>query len=286
MESGMQIATVDYRAVNAAEQLTQSLKKSGFAVLTHHPLDWSQIQAIYDEWIKFFRSEYKYKYIVSVDKKGGLFSTDLSETAKGETKKDPKEFFHIFKTGVYPAELSKRALEYYDQAHILAKQLLGWIQQESPKHIRQAYSQPLSEMIEDSESLLRILRYTPIESTTDYIRAAAHEDINLITILPAATARGLQVKNQEGQWLDIPVEPNALIINIGDMLQEASQHYYPSTTHRVIKHRHDSELERISMPFFLQPRHDVILSERYTAGEYHTERMQALKVIKDGQVLL
>ncbi|MBF7687115.1 isopenicillin N synthase family oxygenase [Acinetobacter rathckeae] len=282
----MYIATVDYQSPDAKIKFTQSLKDSGFAVLINHPLDWSQIQAIYDEWLVFFRSEHKKNYLVSSHKKGGLFSTALSETAKGETKKDPKEFFHIFKTGVYPLEVSNNALCYYDQAHDLAKQLLGWIQQQSPVDVQQLYSEPLPNMIEGSESLLRILRYTPIASTQDYVRAAAHEDINLITILPAATAKGLQVKNKAGEWLDIPVEPNSLIINIGDMLQEASQGYYPSTTHRVIKHKNDVELERISMPFFLQPRPDVVLSKRYTAGQYHTERMQELKVIQDGKVLV
>ncbi|SDB88672.1 2OG-Fe(II) oxygenase family protein [Acinetobacter boissieri] len=282
----MHIATVDYQTPDAAKKFTESLKNSGFAVLVNHPLEWSQIQAIYDEWLVFFRSESKNNYLVSANKKGGLFSTALSETAKGETKKDPKEFFHIFKTGIYPKELSNNALNYYEHAHILAKQLLGWIQQESPLPIQEAYTEPLPQMIEGSESLLRILRYTPIASTENYVRAAAHEDINLITILPAATAKGLQVKNKAGEWLDIPVEANSLIINIGDMLQEASQGYYPSTTHRVIKHQNDVELERISMPFFLQPRADVVLSDRYTAGQYHTERMQELKVIQDGKVLV
>ncbi|MBF7685202.1 isopenicillin N synthase family oxygenase [Acinetobacter sp. B10A] len=282
----MYIATVDYQSEDAAQKFAQSLRESGFAVLVNHPLDWSQIQSIYDEWLDFFRSEDKKNYLVSPHKKGGLFSTALSETAKGETQKDPKEFFHIFKTGIYPTELSDNALTYYEHAHVLAKQLLTWIQQESPVDIQKFYSEPLPQMIEGSESLLRILRYTPIASTQDYVRAAAHEDINLITILPAATAKGLQVKNKKGEWLDIPVEPNSLIINIGDMLQEASQNYYPSTTHRVIKHKNDVELERISMPFFLQPRPDVVLSHRYTAGQYHTERMQELKVVQNGKVLV
>lgn len=282
----MYIATVDYQAPDAAEKFTKSLRNSGFAVLVNHPLDWSQIQAIYDEWLFFFRSEAKNSYLVSANKKGGLFSTALSEIAKGGTQKDPKEFFHIFKTGVYPKEVSTNALKYFEHAYGLAKQLLSWIQQESPITIQNAYSEPLPNMIEGEESLLRILRYTPITSSKDYVRAAAHEDINLITILPAATAKGLQVKNKVGEWVDIPVEPNSLIINIGDMLQEASKGYYPSTTHRVIKHKNDVELERISIPFFLQPRPDVILSERYTAGQYHTERMQELKVIQDGKILV
>lgn len=280
MEKIMYIDTVDYCDEHAAQKFTQSLKNSGFAVLVNHPLPWSVIESVYQEWFAFFRSESKYNYEVTPSQKGGLFTTVLSETAKGETRKDLKEFFHIFQQGVYPKEVSNTALAYYEMAHQLAQELLQWIDVHSPSDVREGFSQPLSKMIEGSESLLRILRYTPIETDQEYIRAAAHEDINLITILPAATARGLQVKTQAGQWVDIPVEPNSLIVNIGDMLQEASQGYYPSTTHRVIKPQDEKELERISMPFFLQPRADVVLSKRYTAGTYHAERMKELKLFK------
>lgn len=283
----MQIATVDYRHPQAGELFTYSLRTTGFAVLINHPLDWGLIQQIYNEWLDFFRSEDKYRYVVTPERKGGLFPTDLSETAKGATQKDLKEFFHIFPSGIYPQEVSDAALYYYQHAFKLAKQLLGWIQEYTPAPIQQQYHEPLPQMIEGAESLLRILRYTPVNTPNEYIRAAAHEDINLITILPAATAAGLQVRNTEGQWFDVPVEANSLIINIGDMLQEASGQYYPSTTHRVIKHQAQAiDEERISMPFFLQPRADVILSDRYTAGQYHAERMSELKVIQDGKILI
>lgn len=280
----MYIDTVDYCDAHAAEKFAKSLKQSGFAVLINHPLSWSTIQCIYDEWLTFFRSEEKYNYEVTPTQHGGLFTTARSETAKGQTQKDLKEFFHIFQNDVYPKEVSTTALNYYDSAHQLAKELLSWIDIQSPLEIQNGFSQPLAHMIEGSKSLLRILRYTPIESNEEYIRAAAHEDINLITILPAATAKGLQVQSQCGEWIDIPLEPNSLIINIGDMLQEASQGYYPSTTHRVVKPKDEKELERIAMPFFLQPRADVVLSKRYTAGQYHAERMKELKLFKEDHV--
>lgn len=283
----MHIATIDYTHPEAGAAFAQSLRETGFAVIINHPLDWSLIQSIYTEWLTFFKSEYKNNYRVRPEQKGGFFPTDLSETAKGETVKDLKEFFHIFPSGVFPSELSALSLNYYQQAFGLAKNLLQWIQEFTPEHIRAAYSEPLPSMIEGAEGLLRVLRYTPVATDQDYVRAAAHEDINLITILPAATAPGLQVKNAAGEWYDVPVEPNSLVINIGDMLQEASQFFYPSTTHRVVKFKdQDAQQERISMPFFLQPRGDVVLSSRYTAGEYHAERMRELKVIQDGKILL
>jgi len=137
-------------------------------------------------------------------------------------------------------------------------------------------------MIADStQSLLRVLHYPPIEqgdAEPGAIRAGAHEDINLITLLPAANEPGLQVKARDGSWLDVPCDFGNLIINIGDMLQEASGGYFPSTTHRVVNPEgHDSKKARISLPLFLHPRPEVVLSDRYTAGSYLQERLEELR---------
>ena len=86
------------------------------------------------------------------------------------------------------------------------------------------------------------------------IRAGAHEDINLLTVLPAANEPGLQVLTKEGEWLDVPCDFGNLIINIGDMLQEASGGYFPSTTHRVINPEGaDKTKARISLPVVPAP---------------------------------
>lgn len=138
-------------------------------------------------------------------------------------------------------------------------------------------------MIEGSEkTLLRILHYPPLEGDEELgaIRAGAHEDINLLTVLPAANEPGLQVKTKEGDWLDVPCDFGNLIINIGDMLQEASGGYYPSTTHRVINPEGaDKTKSRISLPLFLHPKPEVVLSERHTANSYLMERLRELGVI-------
>jgi isopenicillin N synthase-like dioxygenase len=138
-------------------------------------------------------------------------------------------------------------------------------------------------MIKNSEqTLLRVLHYPPLDGSEepDAIRAAAHEDINLLTILPAANEPGLQVKGKDGNWIDVPCDFGNLIVNIGDMLQEASGGYFPSTTHRVINPEgSDQTRARISLPLFLHPRPDVVLSERYTADSYLTERLRELGVI-------
>ncbi len=129
---------------------------------------------------------------------------------------------------------------------------------------------------------MRILHYPPLEGDEELgaIRAGAHEDINLLTVLPAANEPGLQVKTKEGDWLDVPCDFGNLIINIGDMLQEASGGYYPSTTHRVINPEGaDKTKSRISLPLFLHPKPEVVLSERHTANSYLMERLRELGVI-------
>ncbi|MGK0338990.1 MAG: isopenicillin N synthase-like dioxygenase [Candidatus Azotimanducaceae bacterium] len=110
--------------------------------------------------------------------------------------------------------------------------------------------------------------------------AAAHEDINLLTILPASDAPGLQVQKKNGEWMDVTSDGNQVIVNIGDMLQEASAGYFPSTSHRVVTQAGaDNRSGRMSLPLFLHPRPEVVLSERYTAGSYLKERLEELGVV-------
>ncbi|NMV12645.1 isopenicillin N synthase family oxygenase, partial [Vibrio parahaemolyticus] len=135
---------------------------------------------------------------------------------------------------------------------------LGWVEAYAPKDVQEKFSIALSEMINNSDkTLLRVLHYPPMtgEEEPGAIRAAAHEDINLLTVLPAANEPGLQVKSKEGDWIDVPCDFGNLIINIGDMLQEASGGYFPSTTHRVINPTGGrQEKSRISLPLFLHPK--------------------------------
>ncbi|MFZ1892055.1 MAG: 2OG-Fe(II) oxygenase family protein, partial [Formosimonas sp.] len=145
------------------------------------------------------------------------------------------------------------------------------------------YSQPLSSMIAGSEqTLLRVLHYPPLtgDEPAGAIRAAAHTDINLLTVLPAANEPGLQVLTRSGEWLDVPCDFGLIIINIGDMLQEASQGFYPSTTHRVVNPEGARNVSRLSLPLFLHPKPEVRLSTRYTAEAYLNERLRELGMKK------
>ncbi len=277
-----ELAAVDYAAPDAEQQFVQSLRDTGFGVLRNHPISEASVTSIYKNWAKFFNSEVKTSFIFDPEKYDGFFPQALAETAKGHSVRDIKEYFHYYPWGRCPESLRQEISDYYAATTQFAATLLGWIEQQTPVDVAKNYREPLSNMIQGSEqTLLRVLHYPPIVDGTaapGAIRAGAHEDINLITLLPAANEPGLQVKARDGSWLDVPCNFGNLIINIGDMLQEASGGYFPSTTHRVINPEgHDSTKARISLPLFLHPRPDVVLSDRYTAGSYLQERLEELR---------
>lgn len=278
----MNVRVVDYRAPDAAEQFTRSLHETGFGVLVNHPIPQDLVESIYRNWLTFFGTEEKHDFAFSVEKQDGYFSPEISETAKGHTQKDIKEYFHIYPWGRIPAQLKDDAMRYYDTANTLAQELLAWVEQYTPADIAANYSEPLSQMIQGSQkTLLRVLRYPPLTGNepAGSLRAAAHGDINLLTILPAANEPGLQVQDMNGNWIDVPCDFGMLIINIGDMLCEASRDYYPSTQHRVVNPTGEgASKSRVSLPLFLHPRDEVVLSERYTAGAYLAERLRELGV--------
>jgi len=279
-----ELAAVDFQAKNADQQFTQSLRETGFGVLKNHPIDQCSVESIYSQWQDFFNGSDKQNYLFNSATLDGFFPASVSETAKGCSQKDIKEYFHMYPWGQVPEYLKQDILGYYLRANKLAVTLLNWIEANTPQQIVQAQSEPFSDMIAHSkQTLLRVLHYPPLQGDEEAgaIRAAAHEDINMITILPAANEPGLQVKTKNGSWMDVPCDFGNLIVNVGDMLQEASAGYYPSTTHRVINPIGKAgKRSRISLPLFLHARPEVVLSERYTAGDYLQQRLQELGVKK------
>ncbi|WP_158108809.1 isopenicillin N synthase family dioxygenase [Vibrio furnissii] len=279
----MKLDTVDYLAPDAAEQFVKSLRETGFGVLKNHPIPKELVESIYENWYQFFTSARKNEFQFNVDTQDGYFPPSVSEVAKGHTVKDIKEYFHVYPWGQIPQELKEQILDYYDRANAFAAELLSWVEAHAPADVQARFSIALSEMINGSEkTLLRVLHYPPMSGDEEpgAIRAAAHEDINLLTVLPASNEPGLQVMGSDGNWIDVPCDFGNLIINIGDMLQEASGGYFPSTTHRVINPSGECQTQsRISLPLFLHPKPEVVLSERYTAHSYLMERLRELGVI-------
>ena len=272
------LLAVDLHAADAPNLFTQSLRKTGFAVLKNHPIDPKAIAALYAEWAQFFSHPQKRDYLYNRETQEGFFPLDIAEKAKGYSIKDLKEFYHYFPWGRFPDFMSNKTNVLRDELSALAAELLKWVESSLPDNIAEKLSMPLSEMILNSpRTLLRILHYPPLSGKEEEgaIRAAAHEDIDLITLLPVATATGLQILDLDGQWHDVPCEPGMIIVNAGDMLQECTGGYFRSTTHRVLNPEGEAaKISRYSMPLFLQPRLEVRLSERYTAEEYWRERIK------------
>ena len=277
----MELAALDFQAEGTDIQFVESLRNTGFGVLENHPLDLDLIASIYEHWSDFFKSSRPSSYVLKRDTQDGFFSRDDAESAKGFDEQDIKEYFHFYTWGQCPEDLREELMTYYRDAHDFAATLLSWIEQQSLPALAEGYSEPLSDMIVGSDmTLLRILYYPPLTGNESAVRAAPHEDINLLTILPVASAPGLQVLGTDGNWNEVPCDINQVVVNTGDMLQEASQGYFPSTTHRVINPLgNDMQESRMSLPIFLHPRPEVVLSARYTAESYLNERLQELGVV-------
>ena len=139
---------------------------------------------------------------------------------------------------------------------------------------------PLSQMITGTRrTLLRILHYPPLrgDEPVGSVRAAAHEDINMLTVLPAANEPGLQVCDLDGKWHDVPCDPGSVAINAGDMLKFVSAGYYPSTTHQVTNPVGElAQRSRVSTPLFLHPADDVVIAENKTAFDFLRERIKTI----------
>ncbi|MFW2333915.1 2OG-Fe(II) oxygenase family protein [Ilumatobacter sp.] len=277
----MDVAVVDFTAPDAPERFTDSLRDTGFAVLVNHPVPWSLVEQIYREWSALFDSPAIDAYDLDRNDQAGWFPADRSETAKGNSVRDLKEFFHVFDWSIYPTEVTDAALQYRRIALDLALTLLDWVEANTPADIAARLSMPLSKMIEGStQSLLRVLRYPPLPDhiPDGAVRAAVHEDINLLTVLPASDQPGLELLGADGTWFPVPCDPGSLAINGGEMLDLATDGHYPATTHRVVNPTGDEgRVPRTSLPLFLAPADDVVLARGRTASSFLQERLVELR---------
>jgi isopenicillin N synthase-like dioxygenase len=278
----MKVLVVDYRSPEAPVELARSLRETGFGVLREHPLPLDLLQEVAGEWSGFFANPAKRDYPFDPVVLDGYYGAEVAETAKGAEQRDLKEYFQIYPGGRYPREVSDAAQRYFEAARALAAELLAWIEAAVPDSLRARFPMSLAAMVEESpRTLLRILRYPPLSGDEPHgaLRAAAHEDINLITVLPAAAEPGLEVQDAEGYWHAVPCDPGTVVINAGDMLQELTGGYFPSTTHRVVNPRGPAATrERISLPLFFHPRDEVQLSARHTALSYLEERLRDMGI--------
>ncbi|PIU00899.1 MAG: 2OG-Fe(II) oxygenase [Bdellovibrionales bacterium CG10_big_fil_rev_8_21_14_0_10_45_34] len=277
----MNVKKVSFTSNSAPQEFVRSLKETGFAVITDHPVPWALVESVYADWKAFFGSDSKFDYLRQAPDQSGYFPM-LSENAKGYSEKDLKEFFHVYPRTTLPEGLETSTRKLYSELSKMGLTILGWVDSVLSADEKEVGLSRFREMADESPStLFRIIHYPPISGSevSGAVRAAPHEDINLITLLPSATAMGLQVKDITGTWFDVPYDPHSIVVNAGDMLQLATKGGIKSTTHQVINPTGQaSGTARFSMPLFVHPHEYFELKKGFTAGEYLNERLTEIGI--------
>ena len=255
-------------------QLFSGLKEYGFIILTDHPVPAQLLNQAYSLSRQLFSLSDSRKFELITPHGGGQrgYTPFGKEHAKNQSVPDLKEFWHIGRelaenhrfANRYPPNLWPDELDGFRQTFISLYEALdhcGDLILEAltgPLGIDQNY---FKRMTQDGNSILRLLHYPPIPEGVDprCVRAAAHEDINLITILVSASASGLELLDRDGHWLAVETEPNNLIVDSGDMLSRITNEVIPSTTHRVVNPE-GANTSRYSMPFFIHPNPEATLT--------------------------
>ncbi|MGF1551043.1 MAG: isopenicillin N synthase family dioxygenase [Paracoccaceae bacterium] len=272
------IATVSYDAPDAPAAFARSLRETGFAVLTDHPVSPERIAAFYAAWGDFFASEEKHAWTRAPGAAAGYFPF-RSENAKDAAQKDLKEFFHVYPGGPVPEALAEETRRLHADLTAVGERLLGWLQAESPAEVTERLSEPLPEMVKGSgQNLLRVLHYPALDAAPEpgAVRAAAHGDINLITCLLSGSEPGLEARDTRGEWHAVPCDPGMMVVNAGDMLEMATGGHYPATVHRVVNPESADGRARFSSPLFLHPRPEVELEPGTTADDFLNQRLREI----------
>jgi isopenicillin N synthase-like dioxygenase len=281
--------------------LFEGLKEYGFIILKDHTIDQTKVDTAYNYVHEFFKMPLadKQKYVGDNGGQRGYTPFGV-EHAKGNPNPDLKEFWHVGRelaatsqyNGVYPEnvwpseipEFKKAFNELYDSMDITANILL-----EAIGRALDVPSDYFTKMIDDGNSILRTIHYPAVtgHDTENSIRAAAHEDINLITILVGATSSGLELLDRDGTWLNIATGPGEVVVDTGDMMSRITNEILPATTHRVVNPKEDTST-RYSMPFFVHPHSKANLScipscvgegakyEDISAGDFLMQRLREI----------
>lgn len=276
--------------------LKEALAAHGFFSITDHGLSQDLIDKCYRCSKDFFDLNYEIKNeYSSIGSKGARGYTPKGiETAVGEEIADQKEFWHhgpvVDKTfdKKIPENLSISELpdfnknfdELYSELHKIGSRVLSVIS--LSLGLDKDFFTP---WIEKGNSLLRSIHYPPVDGNTNPHRARAHTDINLITLLIGAEEGGLEVLNKDGSWIKVEPSSNAIVCNIGDMMQLVTDKSLVSTTHRVIQDIKAKSKPRYSIPFFLHPAPSVLLKSVFNANDkgvladdFLDERLKAIKL--------
>ena len=285
-----------------------SFQRFGFAMVKDHGMDQALIDRGWALVRRFFALPEGVKRRYDAANNGGQrgYTAFGVEIARGASENDLKEFWHVGRDlpagdplaqsmppNVWPDELPEFHATFaplYAEFDRVGAKLLSAI-----ALFLGLEEQWFEKPVENGNSILRLLHYPPVSAEAPGIRAGAHEDINLITLLLGAEEGGLELRDRDGNWLPVVPPPGALVINVGDMLQRLTNHHLPSTSHRVVNPPPERRgHSRYSMPFFLHLRPDFLIDALpqcmdadhprrdppITAHDYLSERLREIGLIK------
>ena len=291
-------------------EIGKAFEEIGFVALKGHFLDDQLVGELYGEIRNFFALPLETKYSYEIPGIGGQrgYVSFGKEHAKGKKEGDLKEFWHF---GQYVDKGSKYASEYPDNVEVKELPRFNEVGKEAYQMLEKTGIYVLRALalfigldefyfdvyISEGNSILRPIHYPPItdEPKDGAVRAAAHGDINLITLLMGAQGKGLQVQNHDGQWIDAMAQPDELMINVGDMLSRHTNNKLKSTIHQVVNPPRELwGTSRYSIPFFMHPVSDMRLEclencinennpklyDDISAGEFLHERLVDLGLVK------
>lgn len=254
------------------QDLGTAFNNIGFVCIKNHGLSEDLRLKLYDSVQQFFKQpddvKKKYEFPELSGQRGYIGKG--KETAKGFKVADLKEFYHVGQPApegemphnIFPEEVpefKEYTLKVYETFENTGKTLLRAIA--VYLGLDENY---FEDKVRNGDSILRALHYFPLDPATvpdGAVRAAAHGDINLITLLMGASAEGLEVLRRDGKWIAITALPDQIVVNVGDMLDRLTNHNLKSTIHRVVNPpREKMNTSRYSIPFFMHPRGDMNLT--------------------------
>jgi len=256
------------------ERLSDAFEQLGFVIITDHNISQALIDPFLEMFKQFFAWPEQHKLNYCLAQAGGArgYTPFGVETAKGSNLVDLKEFWHIGRElgpdhpyRVYmPQNLwidaiegfRSRCLELFEAFDHVGRQILKAV-----ARVLELDEDFFEDKVATGNSILRVIHYPPMPSSpTQSLRAGAHEDINVITLLLGAEEPGLQIRSRAGEWLPVNPEAGAMVVNVGDMLQRLSNGVLRSTCHRVVNPASEqSSRSRYAMPFFLHFNPDFLI---------------------------
>jgi len=291
------------------KEIGEAYEEIGFVALKGHFLTHELSNKLYKEVKNFFDLPNEVKESYEIEGIGGQrgYTSFGKESAKGRTQGDLKEFWHF---GQEVVNNDKLKSEYPDNVNVNEVPNFNIVGMETYKMLEKTAIYVLRALalyigldkfyfdnyVINGNSILRPIHYPPIQGEPKgAVRAAAHGDINLITLLMGASASGLEVQNKKEEWIPVTALPEQLVINVGDMLERLTNNKLRSTIHRVVNPpREDWNKSRYSIPFFTHPISEMSLNclpecinethpkmyDNITAGEFLNERLRDLGLIK------